>query len=147
MIAVHLDRVSYTHATLPIFTGLSLEIHDDRCMGLVGPNGSGKSTLLRLIAGELACDEGKVIRLRGMKIGYLAQDPCLEPENSLWEEVFSASEELRGIELELEQVEVQLGNPEVYGDEKALSRALQRQERLLVAYEKAGGPGYEGRVR
>ncbi len=147
MIAVHLDRVGYTHATLPVFSGLSLEIHDDRCMGLVGPNGSGKSTLLRLIAGELVCQDGQVIRQRGLKIGYLAQDPRLEAGYTLWDEVFSASEELRAIEGELAQVEEQLGDQKVYGDEKALARAIGRQERLLAAYEKAGGPGYEGRVR
>jgi ATP-binding cassette subfamily F protein 3 len=147
MIAVHLDRVGYIHATVPIFSGISLEIHNDRCMGLVGPNGSGKSTLLRLVTGELICQEGKVIRQRGLKIGYLAQDPLLEAELTLWDEVFSASEELREIEGNLVQVEEQLGNPQVYGDEKALARAMGLQERLLVAYEKAGGPGYEGRVR
>lgn len=147
MIAIHLDRVSYIYATIPVFSGLSLEIHDDRCMGLVGPNGSGKSTLLRMIAGELACQDGKVIRRRGMKIGYLAQDPRLEAGRNLWDEVFSASEELREIEGNLARVEEQLGDPQVYGDEKQLARALGRQEHLLAAFEKAGGPGYEGRVR
>lgn len=147
MIAVHLDRIRYTHATIPVFSGLSLEIHDDRCMGLIGPNGSGKSTLLRLIAGELVPEEGKVIRRRGMRIGYLAQDPQLETGSTLWEEVFSASEELRVIETDMIQVEEQLSDPQVYGDEKALSQVLRRQERLLADYEKAGGPGYEGRVR
>ncbi len=147
MIAIHLDRVSYIYATIPVFSGLSLEIHDDRCMGLVGPNGSGKSTLLRMIAGELACQDGKVIRRRGMKIGYLAQDPRLEAGRTLWDEVFSASEELREIEGNLARVEEQLGDPQVYGDEKQLARALGRQEHLLAAFEKAGGPGYEGRVR
>ena len=147
MIAVHLDRIRYVHATVPIFENLSWEIHDNRCVGLVGPNGAGKSTLLRLVAGELAPGAGGIVRKRGKTVGYLAQDPRLEPGYSLWQAVFSASDALQAIESDLERVEGQLADPAVYGDEKLLARALDRQERLLADYEKAGGPGYEGRVR
>jgi ATP-binding cassette subfamily F protein 3 len=146
MIAVHLDRVSFIHATVPIFEDISWEIHDDRCVGLVGPNGAGKSTLLRLIADELVPGSGGIIRKRGMTIGYLAQDPKLEP-GRLWDIVFSASSELAQIEADLELVEAQLADPQVYRDDRLLARALGKQERLLAAYERAGGPGYEGRVR
>jgi ATP-binding cassette, subfamily F, member 3 len=146
MIAVHVDRVSFIHATMPIFEEISWEIHDDRCVGLVGPNGAGKSTLLRLIGGELTPGSGGIIRKRGMTIGYLAQDPKLD-SGRLWDIVFSASSELAQIEADLERVESQLADPQVYGDEKLLTRTMEKQERLLAAYERAGGPGYEGRVR
>src|SRR3989304_7936972 len=53
MIAVTLDKVTYTYVSIPIVADLSWEIHDNRTVGLVGPNGSGKSTLLRLIARDL----------------------------------------------------------------------------------------------
>src|SRR3989304_6120336 len=46
MIAVTLDKVTYTYVSIPIVADLSWEIHDNRTVGLVGPNGSGKSTLL-----------------------------------------------------------------------------------------------------
>lgn len=147
MIAVHFDKVSYTHATTPLFENLSWEIHHDRCVGLVGPNGSGKSTLLRLIAGELVPQAGNIILRRGQTVGYLPQDPQFEPNRTLWQVVFSASDTLQEIEAALERVEAELADPQVYGDERALARALQKQERLLVEYEKAGGLGYEGRVR
>jgi ATP-binding cassette subfamily F protein 3 len=147
MIAVQIDRITYTHATVPIFENLSWEVHDDRVTGLVGPNGAGKSTLLRLVAGELACQAGGIVRRRGLTIGYLAQDPHLQGGRNLWEEVFSASEDLLRIEEDLVQLETHIADPLVYGDEKALARALDRQERLLRDYQQAGGPGYEGRVR
>ena len=79
MIAVNLDRVSVTYATQPVFENLSWEIHDQGCVGLVGPNGCGKSTLLRLIAGELINDAGFTVRRKGLTIGYLQQEPHLEP--------------------------------------------------------------------
>jgi ATP-binding cassette subfamily F protein 3 len=147
MIAVNLDRVTVTYVSDPVFENLSLEIHDDRVVGLVGPNGCGKSTLLRLIAGELTSDTGFTVRRKGLSIGYLHQEPQLEPGRSVWQEALTASTGLARVETELARVEKQLADPAVYGDEKALTRALERQARLLDEYERLGGPGYEGRVR
>ena len=147
MIAVNLDRVSITHATEPVFEELSWEVHDDRCVGLVGPNGCGKSTLLRLIAGELTSDTGYTIRHKGLTIGYLQQEPHLEPGRTVWQEAITASAELAHIEAELARIETRMADPAVYGDEKALTRMLDRQARLLSEYAQLGGPGYEGQVR
>ena len=91
MIAVSLDRIRFTYATDPLFSNLSWEIHDDRVVGLVGPNGCGKSTLLNLIAGELTCDQGFLIRRKGLTIGYLTQEPHLPAEQTVWQIAFSAS--------------------------------------------------------
>ncbi len=147
MIAVNLDRVSVTYVSEPVFRDLSWEIHDDRCVGLVGPNGCGKSTLLRLIAGELMSDTGFTVRRKGLSIGYLPQEPHLEPGQTVWQVALSASAELAGVERELARVEAQLADPAVHGDGRALQRALDRQARLVDRYAELGGPGYEGRVR
>ncbi|MEE8390981.1 MAG: ABC-F family ATP-binding cassette domain-containing protein, partial [Anaerolineae bacterium] len=130
-----------------IFENLSWEIHDDRVVGLVGPNGCGKSTLLKLIAAELASDTGFTVRKKELAIGYLHQDPQLEPGRSVWQEAVAASTELVRVEKELARVEDQLADPAVYGNEKALTRALNRQARLLDEYEQLGGLTYESRVR
>ncbi len=147
MIAVNLDRVTVTFVSESIFENLAWEIHDNRCVGLIGPNGCGKSTLLKVIAGELKSDTGFTVRKKGLTIGYLHQDPQLEPGHTVWQEAFAASSELTRVEAELARVETRLADPSVYGDEKALTRVLNRQERLLDEYEQLGGPGYEGRVR
>jgi len=147
VIAVNLDRVSVTYATLPVFEDLSWEIHDDRCVGLVGPNGCGKSTLLRLVAGELNSDAGFTVRRQGLTIGYLSQEPYLAPGHTVWQEALAASTELAHVEADLARIETRLADPAVYGDEKALARTLDGQARLLEEYERLGGPGYEGRVR
>jgi ATP-binding cassette subfamily F protein 3 len=147
MIAVNLDRVTVTYMSQPIFEGLSWEIHDDRVVGLVGPNGCGKSTLLKLIAGELDSDTGFTVRRGELTVGYLHQEPQLEPGCTVWQEAVTASTELARVESELGEVEAQLADPAVYGDERALTRVLDRQARLLDEYERLGGPGYEGRVR
>ena len=147
MIAIHLDHIAVNFAGREIFAALDWEIHDDRCVGLVGPNGAGKSTLLKIIAGELAPDGGNVFRAKGLTIGYLPQDVTLDPDRTVWQEALTASAHIARLEQELARVEAKLGDPAVYGDEKALTRALDAQARLLHEYEAAGGPGYESRVR
>jgi len=147
MIAVHLDHVAINFAGREIFSRLDWEIHDDRCVGLVGPNGSGKSTLLKIIAGELSQDAGNVFRAKGLTIGYLAQEVTLDPEWTVWQEALTASPDIARLEGELARVESRLGDPAVYGDEKALIRALDAQARLLHEYEAAGGPGYQSRMQ
>ena len=147
MIAANLDRVSVTYVTEPVFEGLSWEIHDHRCVGLVGPNGCGKSTLLRLIAGELASETGFVSRVKGLNIGYLHQDPRLKPGTTVWQETLGASRGLAKVEEELSKVEARLSDPAVYRDEGALTRVLEQQTRLLDEYARLEGPSYEGRVR
>jgi len=147
MIAVNLDRVTVTYISEPVFENLAWEIHDDRVVGLIGPNGCGKSTLLRLIAGELTSDTGFTVRRKGLTIGYLPQEPRWEPGRTVWQEALAASAGLARVEAELARIEARLADPAVYGDEKALARALDSQARLLGEYVRLGGPGYEGRVR
>ncbi len=147
MIAVNLDRITVTYVLEPVFENLSWEIHDDRVVGLVGPNGCGKSTLLKLLVGELSSDTGFTVRRKGLTIGYLRQEPRLDAGRTVWQEALTASTDLARVESQLASVEAQLGDPEVYGDEKALTRVLERQARLLDEYERLGGPSYEGRVR
>jgi len=147
MIALHLDNVSVTYIAAPIFTGLSWEIHDDRCVGLVGPNGAGKSTLLRLMAGQVASDSGYVKRKSGLTVGYLRQEPDFVGGRTLWQEAMTASAPLAAVEAKLDACEQQLADPEVYGDEAKLAAALAEQEKLLAQYAELGGPAYEGKVR
>lgn len=147
MIAINLDKVTVTYIAHPVFTDLSWAIHDDRCVGLVGPNGSGKSTLLRLVAGLLTSDTGFVKRQSGLTIGYLPQEPNLEPTHTIWQEALTASAALKTVEAQLAQIEGQLAEPTVYSNEDALTAVLEAQARLLEKYEKLGGPAYAGRVR
>jgi ATP-binding cassette subfamily F protein 3 len=147
MIAVNLDGVSVTYIHEPIFEALSWEIHDDKVVGLVGPNGCGKSTALKLIAGELNSESGFLNRKKGLTIGYLHQEPKLEPDKTVMQLALSASQALAAVERDLRRVEASLADPEVYGNEKRLNRAVERQGRLLDQFVELGGPGYEGHVR
>jgi ATP-binding cassette subfamily F protein 3 len=149
MIAVNLDHIAVNLAGREIFaeSGIDWEIHDNRCVGLVGPNGSGKSTLLKIIADQMEPDAGHVFRAKDLTIGYLPQDVTFEQEWTVWEETLTASSRIVQLEEKLAHVEARLGEPSVYGSEKALERVLDAQARLLHEYELAGGLDYESRVR
>ena len=147
MIAVNLDKVSVTYIAEPVFKDLSWEIHDDRVAGLIGPNGCGKSTLLKLILGELGSDGGFISRQPDLSVGYLPQEPDLDPENTIWEEVLASNQALIEIEKGLAQIETRLADPEIYGNERKLANTIDRQARLLEEFTVLGGPGYEGHVR
>jgi ATP-binding cassette subfamily F protein 3 len=138
--------VTVSYNAEPVFKDLSWEIHKDRCVGLVGANGSGKSTLMRLISGELKSESGYA-NLRGkLSIGLLHQEPRLNPANTVLQEALTASEQVRSVQRALAQVEEQMGQPEIYGDENKLARRLEQHAQLLEDYTRIGGPGYEGQI-
>ncbi|CAG0950630.1 partial Energy-dependent translational throttle protein EttA, partial [Anaerolineae bacterium] len=147
MIAVNLTNLKLDLFARPILTKVDWEIHDDRCVGLIGANGAGKSSILKLIAGELTPDGGSITRAKGLTVGYLAQEPQLDPERTALNEALSAHTELHAIEADLHKLEVKLGDPAVYGNEKALNRTLDQQQHLLTRYEELGGASYDKRVR
>src|SRR5688500_6632873 len=69
---------SYGPRTL--FADIALDLREGERVGLIGPNGAGKSTLLKLLAGLEVPDVGTVARLRTARVGYLAQEPVLDPD-------------------------------------------------------------------
>lgn len=89
MIAVNLTNLKLDLFARPILTKVDWEIHDDRCVGLIGANGAGKSSILNLIAGELTPDGGSITRAKGLTIGYLAQQPQIDPERTALDEALA----------------------------------------------------------
>ncbi len=147
MLAVNLNNLKLDLFARHILTKVDWEIHDDRCVGLIGANGAGKSSLLKLIAGEMPPDGGSITRAKGLTVGYLQQDPALDPDKTALEEALSASAELHALEKDLLTIEHKLSDPAIYGNAKALERTLETQQRLLDRYEELGGLNYEKRVR
>jgi ATP-binding cassette subfamily F protein uup len=76
-VLVDLEDVSVRHGDRTLFGDLSLTVTDGDRVGVVGINGTGKSTLLRLLAGVEQADAGQIRRGRGVRIGYLEQEPSL----------------------------------------------------------------------
>jgi len=148
MIAIGLTNISLSLGAHLIFNNLSWEIQDDQRIGLIGPNGAGKSSLLKLIVGEHTPEPGGLLaRARGLTIGYLPQQPELDPDQTALAAALAGNAQLAQVEAELERLETKLGDPAVYGDEKALARTLDAQEKALAAFAELGGATYATRAQ
>jgi ATP-binding cassette ChvD family protein len=92
----HMDKLSKTYpGGKPVFTGISLHFLPDAKIGVVGTNGSGKSTLLRIMAGQDTDFAGEAWAEKGVRVGYLAQEPKLDEAKTVWENVIQGSEDKR----------------------------------------------------
>ncbi len=126
---------------LDVFEGVSLAVANGDRIGFVGPNGEGKTTLLRLLAGDLKPTQGVVHRRKGLRIGFLPQDPPPAAAKTLWEDMLEVFAALRAEEAELRALEAQMADPEQ--GEAALAAYAERQHR----FDLAGGYDYPLRIQ
>lgn len=144
---LRVNNITVNFAGRELYRDLSWVVGDRDRVGLVGPNGAGKSTLLRVLLGDVEPDAGQVARHSGTRIGYLPQDIELAPGLRLIDAAMVKPPALAELESRLEAVEGQLSDPEVYGDEAALSRVLERHEALLASFEQMNGHRHGSHVR
>lgn len=148
MIEISLSNITLILGARPVLNELAWEIQRGQRIGLIGPNGAGKSSLFKLIVGEYELEPGGVIaRAKGVTVGYLAQHSALNPQDRVIESALQGGLRWHVVYQQLEQVETSLADPQVYGNEKTLTRALERQHNLLEEYMALGGDQYEQRVR
>jgi len=147
VIIVNLDGIVHSYGAQAVLDGVSWEIQAGQKIGLVGPNGAGKSTLLRIIAGEIRPDDGFVFRHKGTRVGYLAQEPALDPGRTVWEETLGAATDLMRVKDELRQLERRMADPAAHGDGAALERLLAAYARAQAEFERLDGYAHESRVR
>ena len=95
-------RVSKFHGTKQVIKDISLSYFYGEKIGVLGLNGSGKSTLLKIMAGVDREIEGEAAPMPGIKIGYLPQEPHLNPDKdvrgNVEEGVQEAIDALAGVE-------------------------------------------------
>ncbi len=130
-----------------VFRDLTWGIVARARVGLVGPNGAGKSSLLRCIAGEQEASAGQIVRAKGLRVGYMPQLIALPPEQTLLEAAAQPPATLAAIEDQLAQIDRQLGEPAIYGDERALQAVLDAQADLLARQERLAGGAFTSRAR
>lgn len=148
MIQIQLSNITLVLGARRLFENLNWEIQTGQKIGLIGPNGAGKSSLFKLIEGEHAPElGGSITRARSISTGYLAQQPELDPALTALDAAMQGNPHVAEVYAELERVEASLGDPSVYGDERKLQRALERQHTLIEEYQALGGDGYPERVR
>ncbi|PLX75434.1 MAG: energy-dependent translational throttle protein EttA [Azoarcus sp.] len=106
-----------------IIKDISLSFFPGAKIGLLGLNGSGKSTVLRIMAGVDKEYEGEVQHLAGQRIGYLAQEPELDPAKTVKEEVESGLGEIVEARQKLEEIYAAYAEPDADFDKLAEDQA------------------------
>jgi len=113
-----------------IIKNISLSFFPGAKIGLLGLNGSGKSTVLRIMAGVDKDFNGEARPAPGIKIGYLEQEPRLDPEKTVRQEVESALGEIFDAKDRLEAVYAAYAEPDA--DFDALAKEQERLEAILA---------------
>jgi len=99
-------------------------------IGIIGLNGAGKSTLMKIIAGIDTQYQGQVIFAPGYSVGYLEQDPYLDPEKTVREIVQEGVQDIVDTLKEYEEINAKFGLPEYYEDADKMDKLFARQAEL-----------------
>ncbi len=114
-----------------VIKDISLSFFHGAKIGLLGLNGSGKSTVLRIMAGADEEFDGEMQRQAGMRVGYLPQEPKLDGERTVREEVESALGAVAEAQKRLEEVYAAYGEPDA--DMEKLAEEQARLEAIIAA--------------
>ena len=99
-------------------------------IGIIGLNGSGKSTLLKIIAGLDKSYQGEVVFSPGYSVGYLVQEPYLDPTKTVKEIVMEGVQPIVDALTEYEEINQKFGLPEYYEDADKMDKLFARQGEL-----------------
>jgi len=99
-------------------------------IGIIGLNGAGKSTLLKIIAGLDKQYQGQVVFAPGYSVGYLEQDPYLDPTKTVKEIVMEGVQPIVDALNEYEEINQKFGLPEYYEDQDKMDQLMNRQGEL-----------------
>ncbi len=96
-------------------------------IGIIGLNGAGKSTLMKIIAGLEQPTQGEVVWSPGYSVGYLPQDPPLDENKTVKENVMEGMQKIYDALAEYEDINNKFGLEEYYGDPDKMDKLMQRQ--------------------
>lgn len=147
MIILQVNQLTKYFGADLILSNIKLEIQSKDRIALVGRNGAGKSTLLKIIAGEMSYDSGEIIKPKEVSIGYLAQDSGLHSSLSIWEEMMTVFAPLKAMEIQLREMERQMGDPDLLADSSRYEKLLKDYDALQERYKEQGGYQYEADIR
>ena len=115
-----------------LLDGLSFDIHEGECVGIMGRNGCGKTTLFRLLTGEITPDSGEITIAAGKKLGLISQIPHYPAGYTVDDVLATAFAPLQAMKRRMEELEHQMA-------ESADKAVLNEYDRLSSAYQTGGG--------
>ena len=124
-----MDRVSRSYGTKVVLKDVSISYFYGAKIGVIGPNGSGKSSLFKILAGIDKDFTGETTLAPGYTIGYLEQEPQLEPGKTVLETVKEGAKEITDLLAEFDRINEAFGDPDADID-KLCARQGEVQEKL-----------------
>ena len=121
---------TFQGANTPVLKNIYLSFFYGAKIGILGLNGSGKSTLLKIIAGIDNNYQGDVVFSQDYSVGYLEQEPKLDPEKTVIEVVKEGVSEIVAILDEYNSINDMFGLEEVYSDPDKMQKLMDRQAEL-----------------
>ena len=131
----HNNRVILKDIYLSFFYGAKI--------GIIGLNGSGKSTLLKIIAGVEKSYKGEVVWAPGYSVGYLEQEPQMDPDKTVLEVVQEGVQEVMDLRKEYDEISMKFMEPM---DDDEMNQLIERQGELTDAIEHCDGWNIESKL-
>ncbi|QNM84484.1 ABC-F family ATP-binding cassette domain-containing protein [Polaribacter pectinis] len=141
MLNVHNLTVSFMGSDL--FSGITFKLNKGDRIGLIGKNGAGKSTLLKVLSKDLESSGGTMAFDKDIRMGFLRQDIDFVEGRTILEEAYQAFEEIKEIELQLDEINEQLATRTDYESEEYSQLIIDLTEKT-ERYELLGGYNYQG---
>ncbi len=141
MLNIHNLSVSFGGEYL--FEEISFRLNGGDRVGLIGKNGAGKSTLLKMLSKDMPIDSGTIAMEKNIKIGFLRQDIDFVLGRTVLEESYQAFEEIKALELKLDEINHQLAERTDYESEIYHQLMVDLSD-LTHRYEILGGYNYQG---
>ncbi len=126
-----------------LFHDVSFDVEEKSRIGFVGANGCGKTTLFHILIGDVAADEGQVVKLKSARIGYMQQHMSGDASVTLFDDVLAVFSSLVEMEKELEDQLSLLSDP-AHAEDTIL---IEKHSRLREKFEAEGGLYFRSRVR
>lgn len=142
MPALSVRNLSMSFAERVLFSDVSFDVEAREKVGFIGANGVGKTTLFRILDGELSPSSGVIAFEKNVRVGYMEQHACKDPDVLIYDELLSVFDSLMKIEDEIATVTLDIDRKN--GDLDAL---VERQTGLIEQYDSMGGLTYKSRTR
>ena len=133
---LQLSNIQKSFGAKTVLTGANFQVRDNEKIALVGRNGCGKTTLMKIICGQENYDSGSRMLLNSTNIGYLAQITFVDEEKTVYEELLTAFDTVRELEVQLN------AQAEVLKEDHS-EKQLARYDALQTRFEALNGYQYE----
>ena len=136
------QNISKSFNDVSILKDISFHLEDtDKC-AIVGINGAGKTTLIKIITGEYEADNGVISISKDKSIGYLSQEATVDSNNTIYDELLLAKQDLVSIEDKLRFLESQMS---ILKDDE-LNKLMDDYTKLSHTFEMMGGLSYKSEI-